>query len=91
MHLLHSLENILARRHFRGAHMPKQSTNNARILLGTHLYTHVESSNVDKWWKSNVGLYLSFEVWDNSTYNMEWIISEQIYEYMDKPVTSLLR
>ena len=48
MHLLNSLGSILARRHFRGAHMPHQATNNVRILLGTHLYTWVKSSNVDK-------------------------------------------
>ena len=48
MHLLNSLWSILARRHFRGAHMPYQATNNVRILPGTHLYTWVESSIVDK-------------------------------------------
>ena len=63
MHLLNSLGSILARCYFRGAHMP-HATNNVRILPGTHLYTWVESSNVDKvscwrtksarhWWESN--------------------------------------
>ena len=47
VHLLSSLGSILARRHFRGAHMPYQATNNVRILPGTHLYTWVESSNVE--------------------------------------------
>ena len=28
--------------------MPHHATNNVRILPGTHLYTWVESSNVDK-------------------------------------------
>ena len=48
MHLLNSLGSILARCYFRGAHMPHHATNNFRILPGTHLYTWVESSNVDK-------------------------------------------
>ena len=48
MHLLNSLGSILARCYFRGAHMPHHATNNVRILPGTHLYTWVESSNVDK-------------------------------------------
>ena len=48
VYLFNSLGSILARRHFRGAHMPHQATNYVRILLGTHLYTWVESSNVDK-------------------------------------------
>ena len=48
VHLLNSLGSILARRHFGGAHMTHQATNNVRILPGTHLYTWVESSNVDK-------------------------------------------
>ena len=63
VHLLNSLGSILARCYFRGAHMP-HATNNVRILPGTHLYTWVESSNVDKvscwrtksarhWWESN--------------------------------------
>ena len=39
---------ILARRHFKVAHMPHQTTNNVRNLPGTHLCTWVESSNVDK-------------------------------------------
>ena len=48
VHLLNSLGSILARCYFRGAHMPHHATNNVRILPGTHLYTWVESSNVDK-------------------------------------------
>ena len=48
VHHLSSLWSILARRHFRSAHMPNQATNNFRILPVTHLYTWVESSNVDK-------------------------------------------
>ena len=48
VHLLYSLGSILARRHFTGAHMPHQATNNVPILPGTHSYTWVESSNVDK-------------------------------------------
>ena len=48
MHLLNSLGSILARCYFRGARMPHHATNNIRILPGTHLYTWVESSNVDK-------------------------------------------
>ena len=48
VHILYSLGSILARCHFRGAHMPHHATNNVRILPGTHLYTWVESSNVDK-------------------------------------------
>ena len=47
VHLLNSLGSILARRHFKGAHMPHQETNNIYILPGTHLYTWMESSNVD--------------------------------------------
>ena len=56
VHLLNSLGSILARRHFRGAHVPHQATNNVRILPGTHLYTWVESSNVDKvsCWRTKV-------------------------------------
>ena len=36
--------------------MPHQETNNVRILPGTHLYTWVESSNVDKvsCWRTKV-------------------------------------
>ena len=48
VHLLNSLGSILARCYIRGAHMPHHATNNVRILPGTHLYTWVESSNVDK-------------------------------------------
>ena len=48
VHFLNSLGSILARCYFRGAHMPHHATNNIRILLGTHLYTWVESNNVDK-------------------------------------------
>ena len=48
VHLLNSLGSTLARCYFRGAHMPHHATNNVRILPGTHLYTWVESSNVDK-------------------------------------------
>ena len=48
VHLLNSLGSILARCYFRGAHMPHHATNNVRILPGTHSYTWVESSNVDK-------------------------------------------
>ena len=48
VNLLKSLGSILARCYFRGAHMPHHATNNVRILPGTHLYTWVESSNVDK-------------------------------------------
>ena len=48
VHLLNSLGSILARCQFRGAHMPNQVTNNVFILLGTHLYTWVESSNVNQ-------------------------------------------
>ena len=48
VHLLNSLGSILARCYFRGARMPHHATNNVRILPGTHLYTWVESSNVDK-------------------------------------------
>ena len=48
VHLLNSLGSILARRHFRSAHMPHQATDNVCILPDTHLYTWVESSNVDK-------------------------------------------
>ena len=48
VHLLNSLGSILARCYFRGAHMPHHATNNVRILPGTHLYTCVESSHVDK-------------------------------------------
>ena len=40
--------SILARCYFWGAHKPNHATNNVRILPGTHLYTWVESSNVDK-------------------------------------------
>ena len=47
VYLLNSLGSILARRHFRGAHMPNQATSYIRILPGTHLYTRVKSSNVD--------------------------------------------
>ena len=39
VHILNSLRSILARHHFRGAHLPHQATNNVRILPGTHLYT----------------------------------------------------
>ena len=42
VHHLNFLGSILARRHFRSAHMPIQSTNNVRVLPGTHLYTCVE-------------------------------------------------
>ena len=48
VHRFNSLGSILTRHHFRGAHMPHQPKNNIRILLGTHLYTWVESNNVDK-------------------------------------------
>ena len=48
VHLLNSLGSILARCYFRSAHMPHHATNNVRILPSTHLYTWVESSNVDK-------------------------------------------
>ena len=48
VHLLNSLRSILPRRQFRGAHMLHQATNNVRILPGTHLYTWVGSSIVDK-------------------------------------------
>ena len=48
VHLLNSLGSILVRCYFRGAHMPHHATNNVRILPGTHLYTWMESSNVDK-------------------------------------------
>ena len=48
VHLLNSLGSILARCYFRGAHMPHHATNNVRILPSIHLYTWVESSNVDK-------------------------------------------
>ena len=48
VHLLISLGSSLARHYFRGGHMPHQATNNVHILPGTHLYTYVESSNVDK-------------------------------------------
>ena len=49
VHLLNSLGSILARWHFGGAHMPNQVTNNFRILPDrSHLYTWVESTNVDK-------------------------------------------
>ena len=34
VHLLNSLGSILARRHFRGTHMPHQTTNNIPILPG---------------------------------------------------------
>ena len=45
---LKSLGSMLARRHFRGTHMPNQATNNFRILQDTFLYIWVKSSNVDK-------------------------------------------
>ena len=48
VHHLNSLGSILARRHFRGAHMPHQATITFASLLDTHSYTWVESSNVDK-------------------------------------------
>ena len=47
VHLLNSLGSILARHLFRGAHMPHQATNNVLIMPGTHLYTWMESSNMD--------------------------------------------
>ena len=56
VHRFNTLWSILARRHFRGTHMPHQATNNVHILLGTHLYTWVESSDVDKvsCWRTKV-------------------------------------
>ena len=48
VHNFHSLRNTPASRHVTGAIMPIHATNNVRILPGTHLYTWVESSNVDK-------------------------------------------
>ena len=48
VHLLNSLGSILARCYFRGTHMPHHATNNVCLLPGTHVYTWVESSNVDK-------------------------------------------
>ena len=55
-HLLNALGSILARHHFRGAHIAHQVTNKVCILPGTHLYTWVESSNVDKvsCWRTKV-------------------------------------
>ena len=54
--LLNSMRSILARRLFRGTHMPHHAINNVCILPGTHLYTWVESSNVDKvsCWRTRV-------------------------------------
>ena len=65
MLILNSLGSILARHHFRGAPMPHKATNTVCILLGTHFYTWVKSSNVDKvscwrtksarhWWETNL-------------------------------------
>ena len=48
VHFFISQGSIRVRRHFRSAHMPHQATINVRILPDTHLYTWVESSNVDK-------------------------------------------
>ena len=47
--------SIPASRHLTGAHMPTHH-NTVRVLPGTHLYTWVESSNVDKvsCWRTKV-------------------------------------
>ena len=47
VHFLHSMGSIPASRHLTGAHTPTHH-NTVRILPGPHLYTWVESSNVDK-------------------------------------------
>ena len=56
VHLLNSLGSILARCHFRSAHVPHQATNNVCILPGAQLYTWVESSDADKvsCWRTKV-------------------------------------
>ena len=64
VHFLHSLGSIPASRHITGTHMPTT----ARILPGPHLYTWVESSNVDKLssYRATVGIEPGLSVWQSS-------------------------
>ena len=56
VHLLNSLGSILARSHFRSAHIATSTTKNVRILPDTHLYTWVESRNLNtiSCWRTTV-------------------------------------